>query len=101
MYAMYDGRKLLPPVDQHGNHQHREGELHRLIGDRFALLRRGQRSVNGIDDAHPRRREVPIPVNLHVREIERIARQHPEVGHVGEEPERNQAAGSEFGAGVA
>ena len=43
-----------------------------------------------VDDADPRQREVAVPVNLHVREVERIGAQHPEVGHVDGQAQRNE-----------
>ena len=30
---MYEGRRLLPAADQHGDHQQRERDLERLVGD--------------------------------------------------------------------
>ena len=43
-----------------------------------------------VAEAYPRCREVPVPMRLDVREVERVAVEHPEPGHVEHQPHGNE-----------
>ena len=93
MYAMYDGRKRCQPATSTPIIRIVKATSERLIRD---VLRAGavcEDLAEGVDHADPRRREVAVPVNLDVREVERIGAQHPEIGHVERESERNEESG--------
>ena len=76
MYAMYDGRRLCQPPTKTAI----MSSVNAISSDWCAMscaLDAMIELAESIFDANPRRREVAIPVNLDVREVERIGSQDP------------------------